>query len=230
MVVRNSQSLFSGADRGTTQGLSVEVMAGYNSRAHNMTLSYNRAPTDTTGFGSRGSQTIAGSWSWNLPSRVWSVTANGARQQLAGGAAGDIQYWQADVNIGRAVSRQFMLVFSVGYIGRPAVVSSIVGGSQDLSGTSGRMSFVWTPHRNERLGAGGWGCRRLGDEQCPARGLLHDSVVPSVHLGEGLVPDDLGRVPGGSVSGGGRQTAGSGEIPVDSADTRHFRILPSRRR
>lgn len=148
LVVRTSRSLFSGLPAGTTTGYAASGSLGYARGGHAVTVSYSRAPSDQVGFGASGGAMATASWEWHPVAAPWWVSANGGRQSLGTGTSGDIQYWQGALHIGRALSRQFSTVLSLGYLGRPAVVTAAVG-LQDLSGVSARISLLWTPRRPE---------------------------------------------------------------------------------
>jgi hypothetical protein len=145
-VVRTSRSLFSSALPGTVPSYSTMGSFGYTSGGHAVTVSYSRAPTDLSGLGSTSSGIATASWEWHPVAVPWWVGAAGGRQSMSRGTAGTIEYWQGHFNLGRVISRQFAVVFTLGYLGRPAAITNAIG-MQDLTGISGRITLLWTPHR-----------------------------------------------------------------------------------
>src|SRR5262249_13781599 len=57
-------------------GYSAQGNLGYTVRDHSLIGSYSRTISDTYGFGSQSSQTLAGSWQWTRPGRSWSLYAS----------------------------------------------------------------------------------------------------------------------------------------------------------
>lgn len=138
------------APHGARPSYSIQTSARYMRRQHSLTGSYSVAPTDLAGFGSQRSRIAATEWEWQPISHPWAFSVNAGHQSMVGGILGDVQYWQGRASATRFLSTQFAIMFAYAYIGRPAVVSSVVGASQDLSGFSGRIMLLWTPQRREQ--------------------------------------------------------------------------------
>lgn len=156
-VIRTSQPVFLALTQGgsTRPSYSLQASVAYTNREHSLSGAYGVSPTDTSGFNSQRSDTATLRWEWQPAGRLWAFDMNAGHQSMVGGILGDVQYWQGRANLVRFIGPQLAVTFTYAYVGRPAMISNVVGGSQDLSGFSGRISVVWTPRRQGRNGSGG---------------------------------------------------------------------------
>lgn len=135
------------------QAFTGDASIGYTVRSFSMIGSYGRAIGDGYGFGSQSSDILAGSWQWS-PSRSITVYASGGLQRMFGGVLGDVQNWNSNAGIARSISRQLSVNCAYGYVSRKTHSSNLTDVvQQDLSGSSVRVTLVWTPRRQEAAGS-----------------------------------------------------------------------------
>lgn len=120
---------------------------GHSVRSHALLGSFSRITGDTFGLGSNTTEMFAGSWQWKRPGLSWGFFASGGSQKILGGGLGDLRYGFANGGVSRAMSRQFSLTFTFGYVDRRVGESIFVPQTQqNLSGYSTRLAIVWSPH------------------------------------------------------------------------------------
>ncbi len=135
------------------QAFTGDASVGYTVRNLSLIGSYGRAIGDAFGFGSQTSEILAGSWQWS-PSRSITVYASGGVQRMFGGVLGDVQNWNSNAGIARSLNRQLSMNFAYGYVSRRTHSSNLTDVvQQDLSGSSVRVTLVWTPQRQEGTGS-----------------------------------------------------------------------------
>lgn len=125
-------------------GYIAQANTTYTRGEHALTASYNRSVSDTYGFQSQSSHTVAGTWQWSRPGRSWSLYASGGLQKIVGGVIGDIQTAYANGGIIRSLTPQLSMNCTYGYVNRQmANVGDLV--QQSLNGSSVRVTLMWTP-------------------------------------------------------------------------------------
>jgi hypothetical protein len=135
------------------QAFTADASAGYTVRNLSVIGSYGRAIADPYGFGSQSSEILAGSWQWS-PSRSITVYASGGLQRMFGGVLGDVRNWNSNAGIARSLNRQLSVNLAYGYVSRRTNMSNLTDVvQQDLSGSSVRVTLVWTPRRQESTGS-----------------------------------------------------------------------------
>jgi hypothetical protein len=120
--------------------LTGSASTAYAYGSHMLLATYSRMAGDLYGFGATSTEGVSGTWSWQPPRRRWGLNLSAGREQIRRDI--DIVSWQAAGSLNCRLSRETSLNFVYAYLSSRG---SLTGTRTDLSGSSARISFVWTP-------------------------------------------------------------------------------------
>jgi hypothetical protein len=120
--------------------LTWSTSTGYTYGTHTLLGTFSHMVGDLYGFGATSTDGYSGTWDWHQPQRRWGLSVSAGRELIRRDV--DIVSWQVSSAVSLRLSRETGITFVGAYLNS---TGALIGTRTDLSGWSGRMTFVWTP-------------------------------------------------------------------------------------